>query len=173
MANRPIVCHVLDALLQAGVREAAVLAPPDVADEIAACVDGERPAGIHVRHLLQEPGRDGETLRAVAEFVGDAPCILHRADGLLGQPLSPFVELLSEEPSDALLLVWEDGRETKRLRLVQQRLLTALEDGVTPTPAGIAGVCLFGPGALGRLTADTQHSARHTRLHGSGRAARA
>jgi glucose-1-phosphate thymidylyltransferase len=159
VANRPIVCHVLDALLQAGVLEAAVLAPPDVTDEIAACIDSERPTGIHVRHLIHEPGRDGDALLAAAEFVGDAPCILHRADGLLGQPLSPFVELLGEESSDALLLVWEDGRETKRLRLVQQRLLTAVKDGVTPTtPVGLAGVCLFGPGAVSRLT-NPRHSA--------------
>ena len=153
VANRPIVCHVLDALLTAGVAEVAVLAPRDVAEEIAACIDSERPAGLEIRHVVYEQpeDEDGEALLAAAELVGDAPCILHRADGLLGEPLSSFVDLLSKESSDALLLVQDDGRETKRLKLVPQRLLSATEDGLTPAPEGIAGVCLLGPSALRRL----------------------
>jgi glucose-1-phosphate thymidylyltransferase len=149
VANRPIVCHVLDALLQAGVVEVAVVAPCDVAEEITVCIGSEGPAGIEIRHLVYEQSGDGaEALGALAEFVGDAPCIMHRADGLLGQPLSSFVEMLREESSDALLLVQDDGREGKRLRLVPQRLLSATEDGSTPAPGSIAGVCLLGPSAL-------------------------
>jgi glucose-1-phosphate thymidylyltransferase len=152
VANRPIVCHVLDALLEAGVVEVAVLAPPDVMDEIAAGIERERPPGVEIRYLAQEPDKDGDALLAVAELVGDASCILHRADGLLGQPLSPFLELLRKESSDALLLVQDDDQETKRLKLVQQRLLTPTEHGLTPSPTGVAGVCLLGPSVLRRLT---------------------
>jgi len=151
VANRAIVCHVLDALVQAGVAEVAVVAPRDVADEVAVCIDGEGPAGIEIRHLAHELGEDGDALLAAAEFADDAQCILHRADGLLGQPLAPFAGSLSKESSDALLLVQDDGRETKRLRLVQQRLLSATENGLTPAPSGVAGVCLIGPGALARM----------------------
>jgi len=152
VANRPIVCHVLDALLQAGAIEVAVVAPPDVSDEIAVCIEREQPPGVEVHHLAHEPGKDEGALLAAAEFVGDAPCILHRADGLLGQPLELFASTLrEEESSDALLLVQDNAREIKRLRLVPQRLLTATEDGLTPAPEGIAGVCLLGPSALQRL----------------------
>ncbi len=151
VANRPIICHVLDALLEAGVGEIILIAPPDVADEVAACIGSEGPAGIAIHHLVHEPGEGGDTLRAAAELVGDAPCILHRADGLLGQPLPSFVESLREESSDALLLVQDDGRETRRLKLVGQRLLSATENGSTPASAGVAGVCLLGPGVLQRI----------------------
>ncbi len=151
VGNRPIVCHVLDALLDMGVVEAAVVAPSDVAEEIAACIGGEGPAGIEILHLACESGDSGDTLLAAAEFVGDAPCILHRADGLLGQPLPQFAELLREQPSDALLLIQDVDGEAKRLRLVPQRLLRAAEDGSVAKPAGVAGVCLLGPGALQRL----------------------
>jgi glucose-1-phosphate thymidylyltransferase len=151
VANRPIVCHVLDTLLQAGVAEVAVVAPRDVAEEIAACIDSEGPAGIEIRHLIDKPGEGDDALLAAAELVGDAPCILHRADGLLGQPLSSFLEMRREEASDGLLLVQYGCCEVKRLRLVPQRLLSATEDGVTPAPGGVAGVCLLGPSALQRL----------------------
>jgi glucose-1-phosphate thymidylyltransferase len=151
VANRPIICHVLDALLDAGVVEVAVIAPPDVADEVAACVGSEGPAGLEIHHLIDEQGDGNDALRAAAELVGDAPGILHRADGLQGQPLSSFVELLRSESSDALLLVQDDGREARRLRLVPQRLLSAGEDGLMPAAHGVAGVCLLGPGALQRM----------------------
>jgi len=151
VANRPIVCHVLDALLDMGVVEAAVVAPSDVAEEIAACIGGEGPAGVEILQLAHEPGESGDTLLAAAEFVGDAACILHRADGLLGQPLPQFAELLREQPTDALLLIQGVDGEAKRLRLVPQRLLRAAEDGSVAKPAGVAGVCLLGPGALRRL----------------------
>ena len=154
VANRPIICHVLDALLQAGAIEVAILAPPDAAEEIEACVSIEGPAGVAVRHLVNERlAGAADALLAAAEFVGEDPCILHHANGLLGEPLTPFVEALRQESSDAFLLVREDAGETKRLRLVTQRLLTAGENGLTPSPQGPAGVCLLGPGVLRRLVA--------------------
>ena len=159
VANRPIICHVLDTLLEAGVVEVAVVTPPGATDEIAACISSEGPAGVAVRHLVNDRRGDSkDTLPAAAEFVGDAACVLHRADGLLGQPLSPFLEMRREESSDALLLVQDDDLEARRLRLVPQQLLSTTEDGLTPAPGGVAGVCLLGPGALARL-ASTELSA--------------
>jgi glucose-1-phosphate thymidylyltransferase len=155
VANRPIVCHVLDALLDAGVVEAAIVMPPDVAEEIAACIEKEGPTGIELRHLVHERrGAAAGWLGAATAFVGDAPCILHRADGLLGQPLMPFAELFEEELPDALLLLQHGDSEARRLRLVTRRLLGASElapENVTP---GVSGVCLLGPGALRRAAYD-------------------
>ena len=155
VANRPIICHVLDALAQAGIVKIAVLTPPDAAEEIAACIAEEGPAGIEVHYLVNDRrGESQDPLLAVAEFVGDAPCVLHRANGLLGQPLEFFTNTLQEESADALLLVQEDAREIKRLRLVPQRLPTPDEGERVTTiapPEGVAGVCLLGPGTLRRL----------------------
>ena len=150
VANRPIVCHVLDALRDTGLVEVAVVAPADVAEEISACIGNEGPTDIEVHHLVahEQRGELADALLAAAGFVGDAPCILHRADGLLGQPLLPFVELLREEGPDVLLLVNQGVRDTKRLRLVTQRLLSASEVDPTKAILGIEGVCLLGPGVL-------------------------
>jgi glucose-1-phosphate thymidylyltransferase len=152
VANRPIICHVLDALVQAGIAEVAVLAPPDATEEITACISSEGPADIDVRFLISDRRDESEDpLLAAAEFVGDAACVLHHANGLLGQPLESFTSAFHEEPSDALLLIQDDAREAKRLRLVPQRRLTATENGLSPAPDGVAGVCLLAPGALRRL----------------------
>jgi len=151
-ANRPIICHVLDALRDTGLVEVAVIAPPDVSEEIAACIESEGPTGLQVHNLLAHEHRDAlaDALLTAAEFVGNAPCILHRADGLLGQPLQPFVEALEDESPDVLLLVQQGARDAKRLRLVTQRAPSVSEVDPTQAILGIAGVCLLGPGALRR-----------------------
>jgi glucose-1-phosphate thymidylyltransferase len=150
VANRPIVCHVLDALHDAGVAEVAIVAPPAVADEITACVEGEDVTGLEVHHMVahEHRGELGDALFAAAEFVGDSPCIVHRADGLLGQPLLPFVESLREESPDILLLAQQGARDTKRLRLVTHSLLADSEIDLTKAIPDGAGVCLLGPGVL-------------------------
>jgi glucose-1-phosphate thymidylyltransferase len=152
VANRAIICHVLDALLEAGVVEVAVVTSGEAVDEIAACIASDGPAGIAVRHLVSDrcDGPD-DTLLAATEFVGEDPCILHRANGVLGQALGPYVELLSEEALDALLLVDDGGSDPNRLRLVPQRLPDAPELDPAPRTPGFAGVCLLGAGALSRL----------------------
>lgn len=149
VANRPIVCHVLDALLAAGVVEAAVVAPGDAAAEIGACIASEGPAGLAVHHILDR--RDGRALRAAAEFVGESPCILHRANGILGQPLLPYAELLDELGLDALLVVDDGGHDVKRLRLVPGRARGESQPEGAPEIHGFAGVCLLGAAALRRL----------------------
>ncbi len=151
VANRPIICHVIDALSKAGVAEAAVVAPTDSAGEIAACIAAERSAAVVVRLLTRQAnGDDSSALAAAADFVGGASCILHRSDGLLGQPLAPLLRSLEHEREDALLLVQaatdEAPTRPRALRLVEADPREAPEQ-----PPGVAGVCLLGPGVLAKV----------------------
>lgn len=148
VANRPIISHVLGALGDSGVSEVAVLTPEAVAGEICSCLQREAPDGITLECLTHESveGRGG-----LEGWIGDAPAVVHRADGLLGEPLAPLLQVLLDESPEALVLVQSVGRDSRRLSLVpapsrpnggpQQPL-------VTP---GVVGVCLLGPGALGSL----------------------
>jgi glucose-1-phosphate thymidylyltransferase len=152
VANRPILCHVLDALREAGVVEAAVVAPADVADEIAACVASEGPAGIAVSHLVHDQCSDeSDALLAAAEFVGDAPCIMHRADGLLGEPIESFVELMRDEGSDVSLLVGQGDPPGKRLKLVTERLQSVTDVDAADGTRGVPGACMIAPNILSHL----------------------
>ncbi|HWY89920.1 MAG TPA: hypothetical protein VNY31_04550 [Solirubrobacteraceae bacterium] len=152
VANRPIVCHVLDALGAAGIEEVAVVAPPDLASEIAGCIASEGPAGCEVRRLTYDCQREPvAALRAIEEFAGDAPTIVHRADGLLGQPLAPFLDLLHSEQPDMVLLVAQGARNKERLGPTAQQLLRVTEFDPDNAALGVAGVCMLGPGAFSHL----------------------
>jgi glucose-1-phosphate thymidylyltransferase len=159
VGNRPIACHVLDALASAGVVDVALLTPPDLAEEVMHCIDREGPPGMAVRQIMYDEGVEtAAALEAVSEFLAGAAAIVHRADGLLGQPLAPLLELLDgEEAPEILLLVAEHARNAERLGPATQRVLRIAELDPMRATLGIAGTCLLAPGVL-----EAQELAEHS-----------
>jgi glucose-1-phosphate thymidylyltransferase len=161
VANRPIVCHVLDALTAAGVEEIGILAPAELVEEIGTCIAGDGPPSVGVRYLTYggqvEYGGQSEyeghadaasALRQIARFADGAPTIVHRSDGVVCQPLGPFLQLLGEEGSDIVLLVAQGARNTERMGPATQDMLRVAELDPTNSGLGMVGVCVLGPGVL-------------------------
>jgi glucose-1-phosphate thymidylyltransferase len=149
IANRAIVCHVLDALAGAEIDEVAVVAPHEFAPRIRGCVEADGDLGRQVEHVTYA-GRDDllGALAAAETFVGEAPCVVHIADGLVGQELRQFTRLLDSDPFDLLLLLHRTAEKRDRLGSTTQRLLGISELGASKTGLSLAGVSVFGPGAL-------------------------
>ena len=154
VANRPIVSHVLDVLTEACVEETIVVVPESLLAEVNACVAATGPVDARVRYLIHD---DGESvpgaLARLAEAVEDAPCIVHLADGLLGQPLAPLAESLEDGASDLLLLVQPGTPTTEPLGAATRQLLRVTEFDPAKTTLGSAGVCFASPGVLQRAGA--------------------
>ncbi len=150
VGNRPIVWHVLSALQEAGVTDVAIVSPPDAAQEIAACVHSEGSPGIEVHSIaVGQPDNGASPWEAVAEWVGDAPSILHRADGLLGQQLLPYAKLREEESLGALVLVAARQSDAPpHLELVSSTGNGGTSAQPTPASPATVGVCMLAPGAL-------------------------
>jgi glucose-1-phosphate thymidylyltransferase len=151
VANRPIVCHVLDALAAAGIVEVAIVSPPDLSEEIRSCVAREGPSQLDISELIYDRREPTDIVRAATEFAGDAPLIVHRADGLLGQPLRPLLEVLEQDRSDMILLIAQGSRNTEPLGTATRDLLSVVDLNPSNGAHGMAGVCLLGPGMLRRL----------------------
>ena len=148
IANRAIVCHVLDGLAAAGVDEVAVVAPPELAPQIRSCIEEDDCFGSIT--YLTHAGR-GDLLGALAaaeDFVGDDACVVHTADGLIGHELLRFVELLESDPSGLVLLLHRTAEKRDRLGAAAQRLLGISELNGSKTCISLVSVCTFGPGAL-------------------------
>lgn len=153
VSNRPILCHVLDALLDAGAVQAAVLTPSALAAEVAACLRREGPPGAAVRILdCDAEAEPAGALHAIADFAGDRPAIVHRADGLLDSPLRGVLDpLLGDNGPDVMLMVAQDVREERRLQPAARRALRLAEIGRSAAALGLAGVCALSPDALREL----------------------
>jgi glucose-1-phosphate thymidylyltransferase len=149
IANRAIVCHVLDGLATAGLEDLAVVSPATMAQEIRCCIDEDGRLGSAVTHLTYA-GRD-DLLGALAgaeAFVGDDACLVHTADGLVGHELAQFGELLDTDHADLLLFLHRTAEKRDRLGLAAQRLLGISELNGSKTCLSLVNVALFGQGAL-------------------------
>lgn len=159
VANRPIVCHVLEQLQHAGVDEVALVAPQWGIGQLQAAIDADAPLAPKIVYTpYGSGGVIGDALRTVTEIIGESPCLVHAADGLLTQPLS---ELIGQRPADddadmvAYIHLSADGSAP----IATRRLLKLLPVSYQPDPAEnapgaspeLVGVCLFGPGAIRRI----------------------
>jgi glucose-1-phosphate thymidylyltransferase len=145
VANRPIVEHVIDTLEQAGVEEVLIASSAAVAGELRERLEPR--AGAEIRHLEQEAPLDVPTaIRVAAPVVGDAPCIVHRATGLLDEPLARFTTRLRHAP-DALVIVHQASSPDEHLSPATQDMLHLAEFN-DDHALGMAGVWLFGPKAM-------------------------
>lgn len=148
IANRPIVCHVLEALRAAGTRELALAVPPEALEEISQSIKEECDLDIDVTYLAQDGRRDlRSALTAIEPFVGDEPCVVSSADGV-GQRLPPFAEVLGDGSPDIALFLHRGADGAEPLGPATERLLGITELDSSRSALELAGVCFLGPGAL-------------------------
>jgi glucose-1-phosphate thymidylyltransferase len=153
VANRPIVHHVLDGLRQASVDQVIITGDADALIDVRASVRDYEPRFGCVDYA---PCRDGvglhSTLDAVVQLVGESPCLMHPADGLLDSLADPY-GVLDPEAHELVLFMASgppDGSDELRRQAFTGR------DGLVRMTTGAADIALFGPGMLLRaqLTVD-------------------
>jgi glucose-1-phosphate thymidylyltransferase len=145
VANRPIVHHVVDGLRAAGVDELVVTGTADVLIDVRACLSTYQKLPLKLDYAIcSEPAHPVAALRAAAPIVGAAPCIVHAGDGVLDEPLAPYLEALTKRSLDLVLLCQRPspGGPSRG----------PLGDGIAPptVPELLcdAGIGVFGPGAF-------------------------
>jgi glucose-1-phosphate thymidylyltransferase len=148
VANRSLLCHALDWLAQARVREAAVIVPQELAGQARDAVAGGAPQ-MRVNWVEQLPGEPlGEVLGDLTGFIDGEAFVLHLADSLAKQSLRSLTAGGAECDTEALLVV----HESRGVELAQVVQLRAAVGGGQSRPRPLrndsAGVALLGPGAL-------------------------
>src|SRR5450755_5008323 len=150
IANRPIAHHVLEMLEAAGVSDVVVALSAKRSAEVRESLAGrERPDTARLRYVETAGALDfAGALRLAAPVVGDAPCIAHLANGLLGEPLAPFVERLRGSSPDVVLIMYPGPASDEPLSPATKDMLHIAELDPGRPALGVTGVWLFGPGAL-------------------------
>lgn len=149
VANRPIIWHVLESLEAAGVTETAVVGPATAVADLRETIEHEGGRESAITYL---PSAEGagliETLAPAASFVGEASCIVHSADGLAGDPLAPFADMLRPGHPDLVLLLHGDARRRQAVDEQALHVLRISEITGFSSPTALAGACLLGEGAI-------------------------
>jgi glucose-1-phosphate thymidylyltransferase len=148
VANRALLCHALDWLAQAGVRDAAVIVPQELAGRARDAVAGGA-FRLRVSWVDQLPGEPlGQVLGDLTGFLDGEAFVLHLADSLAKQSLRSLTAGGADCDTEALLVV----NESRGLELAQVVQLRAAVGGGPARPRPLrndsAGVAVLGPGAL-------------------------
>jgi glucose-1-phosphate thymidylyltransferase len=147
VANRPILFHNLEALRSTGVREAVILAEPQVAGAIERAVGDGRELGLDVRHLEWGVNRSlGGALLTSCEFLDEEPVFVQQGDALLRGRMDQHLAAFASERLDTLAFRLEGDTPPRMPRALGPGyllspwavsvLLANASDGVNP----LAGV---------------------------------
>jgi glucose-1-phosphate thymidylyltransferase len=152
IANRPLVCHALDMLREAGIEQVAVVSGPETGAKLRQAIEASDSASNGLSYVEHDEQRGlGDALHAAESFLGGAPFVLHLADSLTTRGLRRFVRLEDSDPTDALVLM-QDAPAVEAggvVELTSGRLLGVLKRSAeTANDVVPAGVYVFGPRVL-------------------------
>lgn len=134
IGNKPLMLHALDDLLEADIREVAVLTRPALAEEVQELVEGSARGAEATTHVIDGECSFLDALRQVASGGVDS-LVVHLGDSLSHNGLRQAIQGPPIVGNDALALVEEVDRRARPLGtgLAHQRA---------------AGIYVFGPGVL-------------------------
>jgi glucose-1-phosphate thymidylyltransferase len=155
VANQPIAHHVLDVLASVGIEDIVVVSSSESAAAIRTCLTSQssakRRSGAELRIRYVELPRPVELHHALARaalLLGGAPCVMHLGTGLLEQSLEPLIARLGLDAPDLVAAVHHSDDPVWHLGASTQAILHLAELHPGRATLSLAGVCVFGPGAL-------------------------
>lgn len=105
--DRPMVCHAIEALVKAGIRELMLVTGGTHAGEFFRLLGNGREYGIsRLFYAYQErPGGIAEALNLTRHFVEDDKVVVMLADNVFEHSLRPPVEAFRQQPDGARILL--------------------------------------------------------------------
>ncbi len=149
VANKPVLFYGIEALVDAGVKEIAIIIAPETGDEIRAAVGDGSIFGAEITYIVQdEPAGLAHAVLTAEAFIGDSPFVMYLGDNLLADGLGGLVATFRESEPDALILLTpvSDPSSYGVAELDGERVVRLVEKPKDP-PSNLAlvGVYLFQP----------------------------
>ena len=163
VANKPILFHVVEDLIEAGITQIGLVVSPDHADIAEAVGKGERWGG-NVSYVVQaDPRGLAHAVQVSQEFLGGDRFVMYLGDNLLEHGITKFVSQYGSQESAAAFMVYpvDDPRRFGVAEVGPEgSVMSVVEKPAQPkSNLAIAGIYLFSP-AIHQAIASIKPSAR-------------
>ncbi len=103
VANKPILWYVIRHILDAGIREMAVIISPETGNQVQEAISSFFP-GLDINYVLQpQPLGLGHAVKEARPFLEDSPFVMYLGDNLIGSGIQSCVKTFQDCRPDALL----------------------------------------------------------------------
>jgi glucose-1-phosphate thymidylyltransferase len=148
VANKPVLFYGIEALVEAGIKDIAIVVGDTQAEIRAAVGDGSR-WGAHISFIEQDAPRGLAHAVLISEpFMRGEPFVMYLGDNLLNKGIVPFVEqFVRERPAAQILLTpVPDPQMFGVAELTQGKVTRLVEKPKDPIGnLALVGVYMFGP----------------------------
>lgn len=163
IANRPILFYAIDNLVEAGVREIAIVVSPETGDQVRAAAGDGAAFGASITYIDQpEPRGIADAIRLAREALRGAPFVTFLGDNFLPDGIVAHVRAFEASGADAgvLLKQVDDAREFGVAAFDGERLARVVEKPKDPpSDLAVIGIYMFTPSVFDAI-ASIRPSAR-------------
>jgi len=119
IANKPMLFYGLEHLINAGIKEIAVILGP-VQEGIKDAIGDGSKYGIRLEYIYQpEPLGLAHAVQISRDFMGDDPFVMYLGDNLVKQGVVPLIRTFYNENSDCVICVTPVTKSTKQYGIVE------------------------------------------------------
>jgi glucose-1-phosphate thymidylyltransferase len=149
VANKPVLFYGIEALVEAGISDIAVIIAPHTGEEIRQAAGDGSDFGARITYIEQEaPLGLAHALLTAEEYLGQSPFVMYLGDNLLRDGIIDLVEVFRRSEPDALILLTRvaDPSAYGVAELDGERVVRLVEKPQDPpSDLALVGVYMFTP----------------------------
>jgi glucose-1-phosphate thymidylyltransferase len=106
IANKPMICYAIEAVVAAGIRDIAIVVNPETRDELVQALGNGKSWAAKISYIVQkEPAGLAHVVQIAQDFIKKDPFVFYLGDNVIVGGIHHFVKAFSESGASGHLVL--------------------------------------------------------------------